>query len=135
MDMPSHAVRERIPYFVGSLVCLAALVLGYFGQAERVPLPACGFLRLTGYPCACCGATRSFFQTAKGEAITAAQEAPLGVAVYAAVLVTLAGCLAGSIQPAWGRRWGERICSRAVICGAIGIVLANWVYRLAMGLK
>ena len=134
--MLSAGLRARIPYLIGVLVCAGALLVGYGWQPDQLPIPACTFLRITGYPCAFCGTTRSFFLMAKGHAGEALKEAPLGVLVYAVVVVTLGWCLIRSIKPRSASagqcagRW-----ARAGIYAAIIAAIANWVYRLAMGLK
>ena len=134
--MPSDALRDRIPYLIGVLACAGALLVGYGWQADRLPVPECGFLRFTGYPCAFCGTTRSFFLIAKGNVGDAAREAPLGVLVYVAVVATLVWCLIRSIQPRTGTTGqGGVQWARVGIYGAILAAIANWVYRLVMGLK
>ncbi len=134
--MPSAALRDRIPYFIGVLVCAGALLVGYRWQSDQLPIPACTFLRVTGYPCAFCGTTRSFFLAAKGNFAGALREAPLGVLVYATVGVTLFWCLMRSIWHRTGPAGqGTGLSIRAGICAAIIAAIVNWVYRLAMGYK
>ena len=135
--MPSAGLRARIPYLIGVLVCAAAMLVGYRLQSEQLPIPACTFLRVTGYPCAFCGTTRSFFMAAKGNFAGAIREAPLGVLVYAMVGVTIFWCLLRSIKPRGGLAAGQGAgtWARAGIYAAIIAAIVNWVYRLAMGLK
>jgi len=129
-------LRDRIPYIMGALLCAGALLVGYGWQADRLPIPDCGFLCITGYPCAFCGTTRSFFLIAKGNVGDAAREAPLGVLVYFGVVATLVWCLARSIKPRVGAAGqGAGKWARVALYGAILAAIANWVYRLAMGFK
>jgi hypothetical protein len=134
--MSSAALRARIPYLIGVVICAGSLLVGYGWESNQLPIPACTFLRVTGYPCAFCGTTRSFFLMAKGHVGDALKEAPLGVLVYVAVVATLGWCLARCIKPGAGSAGqGAGRWARAGIYAAIIAAIANWVYRLAMGLK
>ena len=134
--MPKPDLRLRMPYLVGVVVAAGALLVGRFLRESQVPIPGCTFLRLTNFPCPFCGTTRSFFESAKGAVGEAFAQAPLGVLVYGATWLLLGWCLYRSARPPLPHGpGGETPLPRLLVYGALALILANWVYRLAMGYK
>jgi hypothetical protein len=125
---------------------LALAILSGLALLASVLLPldppdvvTCGFLRLTGYPCPFCGMTRAFTAMGHGEPMTAARESPAGAVFYLATIGVFLVSATRLIRPAKAdelrepgavRGWG-RI---ALIAGTL-LLLANWIYRLAMGMR
>ena len=116
-----------------------ALLLPGLVPLHLLPLRACTFLNLTGYPCPFCGFSRSFWAMARWDWAYAFHEAPLGCLFYIAVVLTFsinaAGLLLGrQIRPG-------RILSRGsqgvrwIFIVVSALFLLNWFYRLALGLK
>ena len=104
-----------------------------------LPLRPCTFLRLTHYPCPFCGFTRSFWAMAQGDWSFAFYNAPLACLLYVVASVVFAwnaiGLLMG-VQISLGRfprrraggvRWGLILVT--------SLLVINWAYRLALGLK
>lgn len=134
---PTAAVRDRIPYGIGFLVCAGALLVGRWLQPGQLPIPDCTFLRVTGLPCAFCGTTRGFFLAAHGAWAEAFRESPLGVGVWIGMWGLLVWLLVKAVTPGQGapEAKNSKPYARLVVYGVIGLVIANWIYRLAMGLK
>jgi hypothetical protein len=129
-------MRDRLPYLLGAALAAGALVVGRTLRADQIPIPRCTFLRITGYPCPFCGTTRSFFATAQGSVGEALRNAPLGVLAYGATWLLLAWCLYATVRPAgpWDRP-NTTPYPRVLVYGIAGLIIAIWVYRLAMGYK
>lgn len=135
--MPSAAARARIPYFSGVLVCAGALLVGRWLQPDQLPIPNCTFLSVTGLPCAFCGTTRGFFLAAQGAWFESIRESPLGFGVWVGAWGLLLWFLVKAVVPGRGglKEKSNKPYARRVVYGVIGLVIANWVYRLAMGYK
>jgi hypothetical protein len=103
-----------------------------------LPLKACTFLHLTGYPCPFCGFTRAFWALGHGDLGRGLAVCPLAVPVYGVLLLVFAW---NAVPLALGMtiRRGRLLRLRpGQGRGAIGIAAlffaVNWAYRLAMGL-
>ncbi len=122
-----------------ALICGAVLVLSVAFPLERLPLRACTFLHLTGYPCPFCGFTRAFWALGHGEWGYGLANCPLAVPAYGLLLLAFAWNavpLALGITIRRGRLlhfWPHRV-RWAVVFVAL-LFVTNWAYRLAMGLK
>ena len=128
------SLRSRLPPLIGAVVCGVALFCGRYLQPEQLPIPRCTFLRITGYPCPFCGTTRSFFASAKGAVGSALREAPLGVLVYAVTWGLLVWLVVKTIRPGIENgRPDKTPLSRTLVYGVLGLIIASWIYRLAMG--
>ena len=124
------------PAFALSVLALAGSLL-----ASLVPFPLfrCTFLRFTGYPCPTCGGTRAFIDCLAGEWMAALRECPVAVPLYFAVWIVLLWNLAAlisrrSICVVAHRRLKIMVYKWALGIGSV-LLLANWIYRLAEGLK
>ena len=118
--------------FLSGLTWGASFLIPY-----QTPIQLCGVLRWTGYPCMFCGLTRSMSALSQGAWTFAVHNAPIAVLLYAGMvglfLWHTTGLMTGTIiRP--GNLW-RRVPTKAYIAVAIGLVLINWAYRLAMGLK
>ena len=110
-----------------------------FIYTHIIPFRVCTFARLTGYPCAFCGYSRSAMAFMEGEWRYAIWNCPLSIVVFAAIVVLMAWNLTGLLM---GRiiergRWlrpGKKMTRILWIIGVM-LILANWCYRLAMGLS
>ncbi|MDD5678455.1 MAG: DUF2752 domain-containing protein [Kiritimatiellae bacterium] len=117
----------------GALLGVALLPL------DRIPYTICTFLRLTGYPCPSCGLTRGFVAMAHGQWLTVLHTCPLAALLYAATALVFAVnaaalmcrvCLTPGRWLTWRRRtWVIFLCFFGLL------ILSNWLYRLALGLK
>jgi hypothetical protein len=121
-----------------ALICGAVLVLSAAFPLERLPLRACTFLHLTGYPCPFCGFTRAFWALGHGDFGYGLAICPLAVPAYGLLLLTFAW---NAVPLAMGitLRRGSLLRLRrrqgrwAIVFIAV-LFAMNWVYRLAMGL-
>lgn len=130
--------RERaVAGFVFLLCCgllglgslLEATAAGY-GTHEQIGMPPCGFLRISGIPCATCGMTTAFTHAVHGRLFDALSTQPAGAMIAVAVAATaivsgyaMAGGL--SLLGLWRLLWRPR-----VVVAAAAIVLAAWVYKI-----
>lgn len=133
---PDGIALGRCVSFAVFVLCLAILLTAHFIQLDRLPVPRCAFLRVTNYPCPFCGTTRSFLEAAKGHWGSALQHAPLGVLVYLGLCLIGVWCLFRTVLPSTKQDalW-ETPPPRALFYGVATVIIANWVYRLAMGYK
>ncbi len=126
-------------HLVWALVIGAVLLAARFYPFREGEFQTCMFRRLTGYPCATCGFTRTFVALAHGRWEDGVRQSPLAAGVFVALCALFvwhgAGVLSrrrispGSalIPGPWTRVWLWIVLALAV--------MANWGYRLALGLK
>jgi hypothetical protein len=129
-------LAHHLPWalIAGGVLLVTALL-----PLDRIPWTICTFLRITGYPCPTCGLTRGFVAMAHGQWPAVLRDCPLAALLYAAtafVFAVNAAALLCGVRLTPGRRleWRARawvVC--LCFCGLL--VLLNWVYRLALGLK
>ncbi|MBU1734110.1 MAG: DUF2752 domain-containing protein [Verrucomicrobia bacterium] len=117
----------------GVLLVVALLPL------DRIPYTICTFLRLTGYPCPSCGLTRGFVAMAHGKWLAVLYACPLAALLYTATAlifaVNTAALLCGvRLTPGRGLKWRARAWV-VFLCFFGLLILFNWLYRLALGLK
>ena len=109
------------------LLAAAVLPLSLIGRVH-----GCAFRTLTGYPCPFCGLTRAFLAMAHGHVSDAWHIAPLGVPLF---VLTVLVCLWSLTALTLRRRLTIALPWRWILpLGAI-LLLVNWIYRLAVGLK
>ena len=125
-----------VPHLPLALVTGTALILPYLVSWDRLPLPACTFLSLTGYPCPFCGFTRSFWAMALGDWGFAIRNAPLSCLIYVITLILFmwhtTALLSGVILRSGVFRLIKSIHGGWLIAA---MFLLNWIYRLASGFK
>ncbi|MEM9064673.1 MAG: DUF2752 domain-containing protein [Planctomycetota bacterium] len=134
-------IQERIAAAFVALGCLTLLATAAglspsedgHGTHHQLGLPPCGFLSVTGHPCATCGMTTAYAHAANADLIEAARIQPAGMllAVLTAAGFWAAGHVAlfGSML---GRQVGRMLGSKALILGG-GIIAAAWAYKLWVG--
>ena len=113
-----------------------ALLLPHLISSDSLPLQECTFLSLTGYPCQFCGFTRSFWAIAEGDWAFAVNNTPLACLAYIATALLFAWHIAALLT-------GVRVTSgllhllKSFHAGwlIVTMLVLNWVYRLALGLK
>jgi hypothetical protein len=129
-------VEKHLPLALLSGISL--LVAGLV-PLHLLPMGSCTFLDLTGYPCPFCGFSRSFWAVARWDWTYAFHEAPLACLFYVAVVLTFAvnalGLLLGRQIRLSRLLWPQGITARWVVIVISVLLLLNWCYRLALGLK
>jgi hypothetical protein len=139
---PGHAggyrtvLTHHLPWaLIAGGVLLAVSIL----PLDRIPYTICTFLRLTGYPCPSCGLTRGFVAMAHGQWLAVLQTCPLAALLYAATALVFAvnvvALLCGvRLTPGRWLKWRARAWV-VFLCFFGLLILLNWLYRLALGLK
>lgn len=93
---------------------------------------------LTNVPCPFCGFTRSFGLITRGHWSSAIYNSPLSIALYLFValifLWSTAGLVLGVQIQIKSPLIERRIWMKALV-GLTFLVVANWLYRLCIGLK
>lgn len=129
-------LAHHLPWaLIAGAVLLAAALL----PLDRIPFTICVFRRLTGYPCPTCGLTRGFVAMAHGQWAGVLHACPLAVLLYAATAlvfaVNTAALLCGvRLTPGRWLQWRARAVV-GFLCFFGLLILSNWLYRLALGLK
>ncbi|MFH1968785.1 MAG: DUF2752 domain-containing protein [Verrucomicrobiota bacterium] len=127
--------RHLPPALIAGGVLLAVALL----RLDRIPWTICTFLRITGYPCPSCGLTRGFIAMAHGQWLAVLHTCPLAALLYAATAlvfaVNAAALLCGvRLTPGRWLKWRTRAWV-VFLCFFGLLILLNWLYRLALGLK
>ena len=138
-------MSQSRPDVVGIRVIAAAILVGSLailgigtwltpsttgtGTHEELGLLPCGFLALTGYPCATCGMTTAVTHAVHGNLLTAFYVQPAGallaIATAVAAILALYSLIGGvSLMPVWRVIWRPR-----VILASAAVVLVAWVYK------
>ncbi len=136
---PAPWGRVAAGHLPGALLAGAVLLAAFFLPLDRFAVRTCVFLRLTGYPCPSCGWTRGLVGMAAGEWGAVLCACPLAAVLYGVAAAVFAWNAAGLLlgvrleRGPWLRLGGQR--GWWLLGGAVAAVLANWAYRLAMGLK
>jgi hypothetical protein len=138
-DGPPSLEGPRATFAVLAALSGVALASASILPMDPPGLVPCGFLNLTGHPCPFCGTTRAFTAMGHGAWTHAAAGSPLGAVLYVLTAATFVACLVGAFRPAriaGLRRFGADLSRRRWFwVVAAGFVAANWIYRLAAGLK
>lgn len=102
------------------------------GTHERLGLPPCPFLTLTGLPCAGCGLTTSFAHAAKFHFYEAFVTQPFGLLLFfvTAALVPVS-CYFIYARISWSRVMNAVTANRAIIYALLALFLTSWIYKLA----
>ncbi|MEM7392236.1 MAG: DUF2752 domain-containing protein [Verrucomicrobiota bacterium] len=130
-------VGRHLPLaLVPGLLLFASLIIPY----QIVPIRICAMYRWTGVPCPFCGYSRSFAAITDGQWAWAWQNAPFAFVFYALTVIALFWNLAALLSgyciargSALRMTTPRRACF--VILFFLAGILANWTYRLAMGLS
>ncbi len=131
-----QVLRRHLPW---SLLSGGVLFAAWVWPLAKLALHTCIFLRLTGYPCLSCGWTRGFVAMAHGAGWQVLQDCPLVILLYSLTALVFAwntAALMLGVQLERGR-WLSMAGRRGwwLVGLATGLILANWIYRLALGFK
>jgi hypothetical protein len=113
-----------------------ALLLPHYVSCDLLPVKKCTFLSLTGYPCPFCGFTRSFWALANGDWGFALNDTPLACLAYIGTSLMFAWHLTAllmgvKVVSGLFRRMKSVRASWLIVT----MLVLNWVFRLALGLK
>lgn len=121
-----------------ALACLGVLLVAAglraddsgAGTHEQIGLPPCGFLAITGKPCATCGMTTAFAHAANGRLFTALKVQPAGLfaALILAALFWGAGYAAMTGSSA-SRLYSPLLRPRCLWAAGLLFLLA-WGYKM-----
>jgi len=119
---------------VAGLVLLVSFFIPYKPPLFRT----CGFLLVTGYPCAFCGYTRTFAGVSAGDWAYAWTNSPMAFVLYVIFALVLAWNLAAGVfrvrlRPGPMLHFITRHPRRSTTVFVV-LVLVNWGYRLAQGM-
>ena len=144
--MPSLWRVERPHSFWDAAGCHIALLLVTGGillaswilRPDMIPFRTCMFVRWTGHPCITCGYTRAFLALGKGDWPLVLHDCPVAIPLYVLVSFVFAWNAAamafgvilspGPLLKARASKWGGILVLTA-------LVVANWIYRWAMGFR
>ena len=117
----------------GAVIALAHLPR----LVAHVAMP-CLFLRLTGCPCLCCGATRAFLSMAAGDWYGAFRNNPLAAGLYGVACGIFAwnatGLLLG-VRIERGRLLRPPVRLWVLLSAGAAALVLNWLYRVLSGLR
>ncbi len=138
VDRPGYRL-VLLRHLAPAILALGVLLAAFFLPLDRIPYTLCLFLRLTGYPCPSCGFTRAFVAMAHGQWPAVMHLCPLAALFYAATAlvfaVNAAALLCGvRLTPGSLLQWRLRAWV-GFFCFFGLLILSNWLYRLALGLK
>lgn len=137
--MSAGARSDQAIYLTLAALAGAVLTIARFlppsprgvGTHERLGLPPCLFLKLTGLPCPSCGLTTSFAHAAKLHFYDALLAQPFGLLLFflTVLFVPLSLWLAYRGIP-WHRLTAARAAKPLLwLCAALW--LTAWIYKLA----
>ena len=138
-EKPRHYLDVVGAHFPLALVSGLVLLASFLLPGGKMIVRTCGFFRMTGYPCPFCGVTRAFTALGHGMWNYALTDCPLGILLYGFTALVFAWNAAGLLFGVRLRRgrWlspGRRM-KWFFFWLFVALVLANWTYRLAVGLK
>lgn len=136
IEKPS-AFAEVVKYHIwGTVIAGAILLATFFVVPSEIPLRLCMFYNLTHYPCMTCGFTRAFCALSQGRLAAVIYDCPLAVPLYVLTWVIFVwNGLALISRRVIARGWlfsGRRLALWWAVLISAGI--ANWIYRLMLGL-
>jgi hypothetical protein len=121
---------SRASHLALAILAGVALLASILLPLDPPDVTTCGFLWLTGYPCPFCGMTRAFTAMGHGQWGMAARQSPAGAIFYVATIGIFVFNLTSLFRPIpikFKAKW-------LLIAGTL-VLLANWVYRLMIGLR
>lgn len=130
--------RSRLRVYAWPAIALAFWFIGVgaayvLGRASGREIPTCMFKRMTGWPCATCGGTRTAGLLAEGDLLGAFAMNPL-VALFLIVFPLLAGVWIWRFSRGVARqpRMSKRQSAFYLVLFLVALAL-NWWYVAAMG--
>jgi hypothetical protein len=128
---PGPGDRLRDLSIIGGLLLWLAYTRIYWTlQMGHMTLPPCPFYYLTGHPCPFCGGTRSFAYMWQGDIADAVRLYPMGPALFAGTLATVAALATGVVT---GRSWTLNLSSmqwRLLAVGAVSTLVLSWALKV-----
>ena len=103
-----------------------------YGTHEKLGMPACKMLELTGWPCPGCGVTTSIALASRGRIVASLLNQPFGLVVAVAMPLCFVWAFVGVVR---GRdlyrelvrvrlgRWGVML---------VAVLIASWIYKAAL---
>jgi len=133
LEKPSreNSDLEIVAVSIAALAVAVAVALNFVDM----PLPACNFHRLTGYPCPSCGGTRACLLLSRLDVLGAARMNPLaavlGIAggLWALYSIAVLAFRLRRIRLGFSSNTERRI----FWITAVLVALANWAYLIAVG--
>lgn len=136
-DTPNTSFAPRLIGLIIAVSCAVPLVLAAFlkpsthgmGTHTQMGLPDCGFLQLTGLPCATCGCTTAFAHAANGSFLSSFITQPFGALL---ALVTAMGSIIGLWSAMSGMSLsplGEVLLTKRVVLSGVFVLLLAWAYK------
>jgi len=117
------------------------LIAAYFLPIDRLPLGFCVFLNLTGFPCPTCGFSRAFCAFAHGNWSFGIYNCPVALLVYLSTIAVFIYNAVVAVTALFGWRVKRgtilQFSSKKTVVLAVLfflLLLANWIYRLIIGL-
>jgi hypothetical protein len=127
-------VGHHIVFF---LAAGGILLAAFLFQLDSIPFRTCLFSRWTGFPCISCGYTRAFVAMADGNWAYVLQDCPVVILLYAVTAMVFAwntAALILGVTIKLGSWTSRRIARWSALFVLVVLALANWAYRLSMGL-
>jgi hypothetical protein len=101
-----------------------------YGTHEKLGLPPCTLMAVTGVPCPGCGVTTSVAMASRGRFVDAFRNQPFGLLVAALGVISIPWAV-------WGHATGRdlwrdflRLATKPVVLSFVAALLAAWVYKL-----
>lgn len=145
LDRPAVAVSLWKAAAVNMILLLfSGAILLTAGLFPLLPFPVsfCLFLRITGFPCPTCGFTRAFVAFAHGNWTLGLHDCPLAIIAFVLTIAVFLFNAAAVIAALCGfrLRCGTALQlspGRTTVLAVVSflLLLANWIYRLVLGLS
>jgi len=139
LSAPDEARSDQVLYLTLAALSGAVLTVARFlppsprgvGTHERLGLPPCLFLKLTGLPCPSCGLTTSFAHAAKLHFYDALLAQPFGLLLFfLTVLLVPLSCWLAYRRIPWHRLTAAR-AAKPLLWLMAALWLTAWFYKIA----
>ena len=106
----------------------------HMGTHRQLGLGACGFVTVTGLPCATCGMTTAYAYTIRGQFIEAMRSQVAGFVLAVATVITAVAAAVGTVT---GRvpaiNW-YRVNALHCVWAGLALFMAAWAFKVLYGL-